>query len=497
MKQNKTSKRAVLTSALSLLLCCTMLIGTTWAWFTDSVTSAGNIIKSGTLDVEMTWADGTKDPTDDNTAWTDASTGAIFNYDLWEPGYVEVKHVKIANVGTLAFKYQIVIKANGELTKTADGKTLADAIDVYYLENAAQVADRADLAAYNPECTLAQFLENNATANNTATGKLYPKDNTDSLPDNHTVTIALKMRESAGNEYQDMAIGTDFSVQLLATQWTYEEDTFDNKYDDGLIPAVGMVMQEKDGFVLGVTDAGDTVLAGATGSFTDTELNIPEGVTKVGDNAFYDNKQITSVTTPSTLKEIGDYAFLSNSNMYATGTITELHLNSGLESIGYRAFKAQKITSLTIPNTVKNIVSAFYQCSDLQSVTFEPVSQITDLTQAFGYCTSLSSITLPENLVILGQDALRETAITSLTIPASVTTIGSQALRQCNQLNDIYLNCNSTPTIAGNTFTNCPQTITIHVADSTVLSELLTANSMTEGVAKTVWGAKIILKAAE
>ncbi len=230
MKQNKTSKRAVLTSALSLLLCCTMLIGTTWAWFTDSVTSAGNIIKSGTLDVEMTWADGTEDP--NNTTWKDASVGAIFNNDLWEPGYVEVKHVKIANVGTLAFKYQIVIKANGELTKTADGKTLADAIDVYYLENATQVADRAALAAYTPECTLAQFLENNATANNTATGKLYPKDNTDSLPDNHTVTIALKMRESAGNEYQDMAIGTDFSVQLLATQWTYEEDTFDKNYDE-------------------------------------------------------------------------------------------------------------------------------------------------------------------------------------------------------------------------------------------------------------------------
>ncbi len=109
----KHTKRALLSSALSLLLCITMLIGTTWAWFTDSVTSAGNIIKSGTLDVEMSWADGKENP--DSATWKDASTGAIFDYALWEPGYVQVRHVKIANVGTLAFKYQIAIKANGEL----------------------------------------------------------------------------------------------------------------------------------------------------------------------------------------------------------------------------------------------------------------------------------------------------------------------------------------------------------------------------------------------
>ncbi len=226
----KHTKRALLSSALSLLLCITMLIGTTWAWFTDSVTSAGNIIKSGTLDVEMSWADGKENP--DSATWKDASTGAIFDYALWEPGYVQVRHVKIANVGTLAFKYQIAIKANGELETNANGRTLADAIDVYYLENAAQITDRTALNGVEPECTLAQFLAANADpATNTATGKLYPKDNTDGKPDNHTVTIALKMREDAGNEYQDMSIGTDFSVQLLATQWTYEEDTFNDQYD--------------------------------------------------------------------------------------------------------------------------------------------------------------------------------------------------------------------------------------------------------------------------
>ena len=79
MTKQKSTKRALLLSALSLLMCVSMLIGSTFAWFTDSVTSSGNIIKSGTLDVTMEWADGTKAvPADDSSDWTDASKGAIF-----------------------------------------------------------------------------------------------------------------------------------------------------------------------------------------------------------------------------------------------------------------------------------------------------------------------------------------------------------------------------------------------------------------------------------
>ena len=64
MRQKKSTRKALLSSAISLMLCLAMLIGTTFAWFTDSVTSAGNIIKSGKLDVEMYWANGTEDPAD-------------------------------------------------------------------------------------------------------------------------------------------------------------------------------------------------------------------------------------------------------------------------------------------------------------------------------------------------------------------------------------------------------------------------------------------------
>lgn len=213
MTNTKSTKRALLASVMAMLLCFTMLLGTTFAWFTDSVTSGNNIIKSGTLDVEMYWAYGTEAP--DSATWTDASTGAIFNYDKWEPGYVEVRHIKIANVGTLALKYQIKIVANGEVSD------LADVIDVYYVDPAVQVSDRAQLTDANKLGTLTEVLANLA---NTANGELAANTA-------DTITLALKMQESADNEYQNLAIGSDFSVVLMATQLTAETDSFDDQYD--------------------------------------------------------------------------------------------------------------------------------------------------------------------------------------------------------------------------------------------------------------------------
>ena len=215
MTKTKSTKRALGMSAMALFLCFTMLLGTTFAWFTDSVTSANNVIKSGTLNVEMYWAEGEAAVPTNKDDWTDASTGAIFDYDKWEPGYAVVRHIKIANEGTLALKYKLAIVANGKVSD------LADVIDVYYVDPAVQVADRAQLTDANKLGTLTEVLANLA---NTANGEL-PAGESD------TITIALKMQETAGNEYQNKSIGTSFSVQLLATQLTYEKDSFDNDYD--------------------------------------------------------------------------------------------------------------------------------------------------------------------------------------------------------------------------------------------------------------------------
>jgi len=220
MTKRKTTKRALLLSALTLLMCVSMLVGSTFAWFTDSVTSAGNIIKSGSLQIAFEWADG--DEALDAANWQDASQTAIFNYDKWEPGYVQARHLRISNIGTLALRYQMQILPNGVVSE------LADVIDVYYFEEAVQTS-RTSFTDANKVGTLADII-NGGMANamaKTVKGTLLAEAGKDV----DIVTIALKMREDAGNEYQNLSIGSDFSVRLIATQLAHEADSFDANYD--------------------------------------------------------------------------------------------------------------------------------------------------------------------------------------------------------------------------------------------------------------------------
>lgn len=231
MANKKTARRALFTSVISLIICCCMLVGTTFAWFTDEVVSSGNIIKSGTLNAGLYSAD---ELASDSSAWKDASQGAIFNYELWEPGYTMVKYVKITNEGNLAYKFRLdIIPA---MAPVAGEANLADVIDVYMFDPTATV-DRAAIAAATPVGTLSDLM---ADADGAAYGVLLPADgegstnvNTDTAPKGEiTFCIALKMQETAGNEYQDLSVGGGFKVQLLATQYTWENDSFDHKYDE-------------------------------------------------------------------------------------------------------------------------------------------------------------------------------------------------------------------------------------------------------------------------
>ena len=100
MTNAKMTKRALLSSAVSLLLCVSMLLGTTFAWFTDSVTSANNIIKYGNLDIELEYWNGTD--------WVDvAGKSDILTNTLGEPGVTEVAYLRVANAGSLVLKYQL------------------------------------------------------------------------------------------------------------------------------------------------------------------------------------------------------------------------------------------------------------------------------------------------------------------------------------------------------------------------------------------------------
>ena len=258
----KTIKQLML-SSVSLLLCLAMLLGTTYAWFTDSAVSTGNIIQTGNLDVEMYWANGTDAVPADQNGWADASAGPIFTHKKWEPGYTEVRHIKIDNAGSLAFKYKVIITANGTVTD------LTDVIDVYYFDPAVQVSDRAQLTDAKKIGTLTQVLAGLA---DTGEG-ILKKGESD------TITIALKMQESAGNTFMNKSVGSTFSIQIVATQTSSEVDSFGDGYDanvDYPNVSVPVVLPENatESIILSTDDVKVTVPAEIVNA-------LPTGVTSV------------------------------------------------------------------------------------------------------------------------------------------------------------------------------------------------------------------------
>lgn len=373
MTKTKSTKRALLMSALSLLMCVSMLIGSTFAWFTDSVTSSGNIIKSGTLDVTMEWKDATT--TGAQQTYKDASAGAIFNYDLWEPGYVEAKNIKISNVGTLALKYNLNIAANGEVSE------LADVIDVYFAEGEHTLANR-EMTELTWVGTLSDILDG-MPANMAGDLKANTAD---------TVTIALKMQEDAGNKYQGLSIGSDFSVVLMATQDNVEKDSFDENYDDIDVPDKDIQIIDgntyyylNDGNVVlrsvpygnvgsSFTVRNDVTLLGIGVDKGDTNgpvfskyspvetLTLNEGLVKINARAVTGVKTLTSVNFPSTLKFIGEQAF-------AQAGMTSLTIPANVEEIKLGAFRDMaNLTTVTVEGNVAFDNFAFRSCPNLTSI---------------------------------------------------------------------------------------------------------------------------------
>ena len=215
---------ALLKSAISLILCFSMLLGSTYAWFTDSATSTGNIITSGTLDVEMYWTDDL-----DRNVWynvEDPNYNTIFSYDNWEPGYTDVRYIKIVNNGNLAMNYKLAIAPQGEVGK------LAEVINVYFANEEVDVRNREDLSDLRAIGLLNNVLNGGATAD----GTLLPANQvSDTHPSGEViVTMAMNMITTAGNEYQGKDAG-DFTISVVATQAAFEKDSFGANYDGGAI----------------------------------------------------------------------------------------------------------------------------------------------------------------------------------------------------------------------------------------------------------------------
>ena len=209
MTSSKSTKRALISSTLALLMCVAMLIGTTFAWFTDTASTGVNKIVSGNLKVDIIGAN--SDSHIEKLDFTKA-TGAEGENLLWEPGCRYLTDgFRIANKGNLALKWKAEINkdniVDGKAAPTAkDGKSLLDVIDFYVVTKAADGTETA------------VAIEN-------FTGKLAAN-----VGKSETYYIKGVMQTTAGNDYQDLTLD-GITITVYATQDTVENDSFDNQYD--------------------------------------------------------------------------------------------------------------------------------------------------------------------------------------------------------------------------------------------------------------------------
>ena len=397
MSNKKATKRALLTSILAICLCLVMLIGSTFAWFTDTASTGVNTIQSGTLKLALDMEVGEEngiiqwDNAEGKTLEFKKAAGAAADEKvLWEPGCTyELPALRIRNDGNLALKYKIAITGvtgNAKLleainfTVKVDGTQLVPNTTTTTGEGEGEDGGDISLTADPAPAVPAESDPTVADLNNFE-GVLLVGEATGAI------TISGTMRTDAGNEYQGLSID-GIAITVTATQKDHEYDSDGNDYD-------------KD------AEYDKNAILGAVANYTLAEFNaltaIPEGVKTVyldiGDVSLADggvtigNKSMADVYTSVT----GDYSvgqelddgrvvssvwnasnstYLANSNkagitLYVSGSVNnnpEGGLNqSNSHSIGFVIPDASNIV-FTKDFTVNGYFRCYFSWNDSQKL---------------------------------------------------------------------------------------------------------------------------------
>ena len=191
MNESTKTKKALRGSLFALFLCIVLLIGTTFAWFTDTASTGVNRIQAGNLDVELQYNhNGTWKNAEGQTLDFQKAAGKESEAILWEPGCTyKLPEIKVVNKGNLALKYTV------KVTGIEGDQKLNEVID--WTMNGVDINTEQHLKAGEKSAAM---------------------------------TLQGHMQESAGNEYQGMSID-GISITVYATQDTVENDSFGNTYD--------------------------------------------------------------------------------------------------------------------------------------------------------------------------------------------------------------------------------------------------------------------------
>ena len=227
MTNSKNTKRALTYSVLALFLCVAMLIGTTFAWFTDTASTGVNRIQAGNLKMEVTYKNA---DTQDKFAKVTEETKVFNDEALWEPGHVEFAVLKVENVGSLALKYKLGINIDSEKGSTnvnGDEFKLSDYINFAVVDGDQSGLERDALVAAAGE-------GQSINAGYSGEGQLLPQKTVEGEKEK-TVTLVVWMPETVGNEANHAtnaaAPEINLGINVAATQAPYESDSFGNQYD--------------------------------------------------------------------------------------------------------------------------------------------------------------------------------------------------------------------------------------------------------------------------
>lgn len=213
MNNTKTTKRTLLTSAFSMIICVAMLIGTTFAWFTDSASTGVNKIQAGNLNVQLLMYDGSNyvDISDDTKAIFGTGSLAQNNnaQTLWEPGKTQVAYLAIKNNGKLALKYKVAL----DVTNVRNN--LYEVMEYAITPDATNTNRVTDWTSGNSVNVGTQFVANDVSLAVGAT---------------HYFALSVHMKKEAGNTYQNGEV--DFDLTVYAAQLSSEEDSFGKTYDE-------------------------------------------------------------------------------------------------------------------------------------------------------------------------------------------------------------------------------------------------------------------------
>ena len=375
MTNNKIAKKALFSSVIALFFCFTMFIGTTFAWFTDSVTSGSNVITSGNLDFEVQY-------TLDGENWEDLDGAEdLFQKGSWEPGHTEVVVLKVKNVGSLVLKYV----ANMNITKEVKGKTkdgqdivLSDLLEVSTLtvEDAGidpvfgiNIGQMTVQKAFEDEDAIgwgspAPFNQTNAVVS----------DKQLNVGSTQYVLVKVDMPETVGNEANHNGVDVpsiEFGINVLATQYIYEEDSYGSDYDADAVYYDALVTTDEE-FLEALNDTdvkyiaidGDVTYDWGADSYANSKALLMKGKTIFGlnenDSVTFKGYGSANPITDVTLKNITVYDETEGDN---EGSWEHGHL----EFVSLKAEKVEFANSIMLSGnsvltdcTLNNQVASWY-----------------------------------------------------------------------------------------------------------------------------------------